>query len=437
MTRVAVCQLEGRVLEQADESLEACRGLVTEAAAAGAEVVVLPEGSYPAYVLGSAERARVVMAEGPDPLDAFGQMARDHAVVMVVGVVLEGPSGLYNSAVTFGPDGAPLARTHKRFLWHFDQRWFVPGDQSPVVELPFGHMGALVCADARLPEISRGMATRGAGLVCDPTAWVTSTPGAPHNIQPDFLVAARCVENGIVMACASKSGFEGPTVAYAGRSMIVGPDGSILSEAPDRGEVVVTADVDLTGLPRPPVARHPQRYQPLLESWEVHPPSRLRVRLGAANHAPVAPTVMKHLETEDVALVVTEEMEADPSWEPRQTEAGRMVCLARDDVLAPEPARIAALRGAEVLAVVERGVPLTILRARAAENRVFVAAAGDPALVISPRGAVIADAPPVSVRPFVCAADCVLAEAAVKEMAPGSDVFAGRQPDTYADLVAG
>ncbi len=432
--RVAVGQQRGRTLAEAADALRSCRALVADAASYDADIVVLPEGAYPAYVLGSAEAGREALAAGPDPLETFGALAAEHRVTLVVGLVLDSPRGLQNAAVTFGPDGAVLARTAKRFLWHFDARWYVPGDESPVVETPRGSIGALVCADARMPEIARSMAVRGAGLVCDPTAWVTSTPGAPSNIQPDYLVAARCIENGIVMACASKCGFEGSTVAYTGRSMIVGPDGDVLAEASVDAEEVVWADVSLDGLPRPPVERRPERYTDLGEGWAPLAPTKERVRVAASNHESIAPSVRETLEREGVELVVSPGLPTDDTWIPHESPVARIVWMTREDMMAPEPARIAALRGAEIIAVPEAGTPMVVLRARAAENRVFVAAAGDPACVVAPSGVVIADAPSSTGRQFVCSADCLLPESAVKEMAPGTDVFRHRQPETYTDL---
>ena len=251
MTRIAVGQMEGRTLAEAPESLAVARSLVVEAAAQGAQIVVLPEGCYPGYVLGSAQAGREALAQGPDPVAAFGEMAADGAVTLVAGLVLDTPEGLLNAAVTFGPDGTVLATVAKRFLWHFDHEWFIAGSESPVAETDHGKVGALVCADARQPAITAEMVGEGAALICDPTAWVTSTPHSPSNIQPEFLIQARCIENGVVMACASKAGFEGPTVAYTGRSMIVNADGEVLAEAPTRGDAVMAADVDLDGLPRP------------------------------------------------------------------------------------------------------------------------------------------------------------------------------------------
>lgn len=490
VTRVAVCQLAGRTLVEATAALAACRALVAEAARAGAEVAVLPEGAYPAYVLGSAEAARAVLHAGPDPIGAFGDMAREGSLTLVAGIVLDGgPAGLRNAAVAFSPDGSVLGSAAKRFLWHFDASWFSPGDDSPVWTSPVGRLGALVCADARLLEIPRTLAVRGAALVCDPTAWVTSHPGAPHNPQPDFLLPARALENGVAIAAASKCGFEGDAVAYAGRSMVVGPDGRVLAEAGVDGECVVVADVDLSGLPRLLVARRPELYGRLAEDQRLPPPppSAGRVRVAAANGPEAAePDHLAALAAHGVGLVAVptgdlaqlarasglwvtgpsaqadggavaspsagvvarfpqvhgargrecppgEGAAADSLPPPVPTPAGRIAVLCGPDVLVPEQARVAALEGAEVLVALGGAAPLSVLRTRAAENRVFVVAPGPDAVVVGPSGAVLADSP--ADRPFLCAADCFLPEAADKAMAPGTDVFAGRQPNRYRELL--
>ena len=487
MTRVAVGQLEGRPLAEAAAALDACGRLVADAARAGADVVVLPEGAYPAYVLGSADAARAALAAGPDPLEAFGAMARAGGLTLVAGIVLDGghrrapgvdsAGGLLNAAVAFGPDGSVLGSTAKRFLWHFDSCWFSAGDDSPVWTSAAGRLGALVCADARLPEIARLLAVRGAGLVCDPTAWVTPRPGAPSNIQPEFLLAARAAENGVVVAAASKCGFEGDAVAYTGRSMIVGPGGDVLAEAGTE-EGIVVADVDLAGLPRPPVARRPELYG-RLAAPDLGPapgPTATRVRVAAANSPDAArPDRLAALSRHGVSLVAVPpgagdvaglardsglwvagpeavaspvagvvarfprahgaEATAQSLAPPAPTPVGRVAVLSGVDVAVPEQARVAALEGAEVLVVCSGWAPLAMLRARAAENRVFVVAAvPGRTVVVAPSGVILADAP--ADRPFLCAADLFLPEAADKAMAPGTDVFAGRCPDAYRELTS-
>ena len=53
-------------------------------------------------------------------------------------------------------------------LWHFDRDLYEPGRSFDVVDSPFGRIGLLICADARLPEIARVLSVMGADLIIDP-----------------------------------------------------------------------------------------------------------------------------------------------------------------------------------------------------------------------------------------------------------------------------
>jgi predicted amidohydrolase len=101
-------------------------------------------------------------------------------------------------------------------------------------------------------------------------------------------------------------------------------------------------------------------------------------------------------------------------------------------MLVPGPARAAAFAGIELLAWVARDVSSpyveAVARARACENRVFVAvwraAADGGPLVVDPSGRVLARAPDGAAR-FAVGAPCLLPDAATKQMAPGTDAWDG------------
>jgi predicted amidohydrolase len=76
-------------------------------------------------------------------------------------------------------------------------------------------------------------------------------------------------------------------------------------------------------------------------------------------------------------------------------------------------------------------------RARADENRVFVACAGAPtqtgaAMIVDPAGRPLATA--LEGRELSVSATVNRALARLKEMAPGTDVVRGRQPETYGAI---
>jgi predicted amidohydrolase len=252
---IACVQLEALGLERAEEALERALQGVEEAGRHRPDLILLPECTYPAYYLHSLEAYH--RAE-PRPLEEvlhlFGEKARRHRAYVAVGLVRPHPSGrLRNSMALLDPQGQVLGFHDKIFLWHFDREWFDPGSDLPVFDLPFGRVGLMICADARMPEIPRALAMQGARLILDATALVTSTgaPEARTNPQVTYLLPARALENGLWIAWANKVGAEAESILYCGRSGVVGPDGAYRAlGSPDREEIVL-AEVDLAAAPGP------------------------------------------------------------------------------------------------------------------------------------------------------------------------------------------
>lgn len=122
------------------------------------------------------------------------------------------------------------------------------------------------------------------------------------------------------------------------------------------------------------------------------------------------------------------------------TPAGRIGMMIAAEGYVPEIARSLMLRGAEVLlwAADAPGGPMhRIVRARADENRVFVASAAAPVehgatMIADPAGRILAQA--LEGRELSVSATVNRAQAHLKAMAPGTDVVRNRQPETYEAL---
>ena len=281
--RVALLQL--RAFELADHEAawaELLRRIDEAAEPPGGEpapqLIVAPEASYPAYYLHSRadyDAARVLPDARVEAM--LAKRARRHGVALTVGLVQRWPdqalgsedprnADLRNVAVLFAPSGQVVARTAKRFLWHFDHAWFGAGEGSPVVEVGPARCGLFICADGRLPEIPRALAVAGAELLIDPTAWVSSgrDPAALSNPQVDYVLATRAIENGCWIVAADKVGTEAGTIVYAGRSSVVDANGRWRVQAPSDEAGVVRYTIDLNDAPTevaaPPVARRPELY---------------------------------------------------------------------------------------------------------------------------------------------------------------------------------
>src|SRR5262249_27480260 len=154
---VALLQLRAFDLAQHREAWADLLQHVDEAAALAphADLIVLPEASYPAYFLHSrATYDGAGVLPDSEVLGVLAERAQRHGAWIAAGLVLHArpddpTSPLQNAAVLFGPDGRVAGRTAKSFLWHFDSTWFERGASYPVFEVAGGRAGMLVCADAR------------------------------------------------------------------------------------------------------------------------------------------------------------------------------------------------------------------------------------------------------------------------------------------------
>lgn len=216
--------------------------LVDEAGNRGARLIVLPEATVPAYVLGMEPVPLEQIARAFADLSA---LARRHAAVIVYGGAKIVGERTFNAAICIGPDGRELGYAAKQFLWHFDRRWFAPGETLAPIETPLGTLGLLVCADGRIPTIASTLVDRGATMLVMPTAWVTSgrDPSVLENIQADLFANVRARENGVPFVVANKCGVERASVAYCGKSAIIHASGAFVARGSERDEEIVFGEV--------------------------------------------------------------------------------------------------------------------------------------------------------------------------------------------------
>ena len=200
------------------------------AAGAGAQLVVLPEGTVPAYVIG---KAPIDSSVSERALADVQRIASQERCVIVYGSVRVEEQTQYNSAFVVDSDGSFAGNADKCFLWHFDHQWFAPGEVRAPVRTTLGNLGVMICADGRIPTIARALATQGAELLVMPTAWVTSGRDAHEfeNAQADLLAMVRARENGLAFVAANKCGVEAGGVAYCGKSQLLDHQGAIVSIA--------------------------------------------------------------------------------------------------------------------------------------------------------------------------------------------------------------
>ena len=236
-----------------DRNLEAADRLTREAAARGAELVVLPE-KWP--VLGTPEQT----IAGAEPYDGATHewartTARELGIDLVAGSLAEAVPGAdrgANTAVHVGPDGEDRAIYRKIHMFdvevggreYRESEHETPGDEPVTSELANGEgLGLTICYDLRFPELFRILAVRGATVITVPAAF-TETTTRDHW---EVLLRARAIEDQCFVVAANQVGEPAPGLRTGGRSMIVNPWGIVLSQAPDF-ETFILADLDFDRL---------------------------------------------------------------------------------------------------------------------------------------------------------------------------------------------
>jgi predicted amidohydrolase len=349
---------------------------IATAAESGARLIVVPEGTVPAYMIG-AEPVDSQLLEAAAQ-DVIAVAARTGATI-VYGGARAGGDGLANSAYVVTPAGI-AGYADKCFLWHFDRRWFRAGGALEPVDTPVGRLGVFVCADGRIPTIGSALVARGAEVLVVPTAWVTSgrDPHALENLQADLMIAVRARENGVPLVVANKTGVEARSVAYCGKSQIIAADGTVVALAPQDAETILHGTVAIGA---PIVDRTPEPPPVTRLSGDPLPES---VRIAIAWHAD--PALRASAALADAGLVI------DPHAQPVSADVALVDDEAMLDPRALVGPRLSGVRLFVWRASIEARWVLPFARTRAAELRAYVVVFDSPrrrALAIDPDGTVV------------------------------------------------
>ena len=247
----------------AEENRRRLAERIAEAAAAGAELVVLQELHDSLYFCQTESTDNFDLAE-PVPgaaTEFYGEVARRCGVVLVTSLFERRAAGLYhNTAVVFERDGSIAGRYRKMHIpddpAYYEKFYFTPGDLGfRPIRTSVGVLGVQVCWDQWYPEGARLMALHGAEILIYPTAigWESSDTEQEQSRQLDAwrtVQRGHAVANGLPVVAVNRCGHEddpsGATrgIEFWGHSVVAGPQGEILAEAGPEPCVKVV-DVDM------------------------------------------------------------------------------------------------------------------------------------------------------------------------------------------------
>ncbi len=211
--------------------LDACRQFapfIEDAARRQADLVVLGETlTYAGVNSTYADCAETI--PGPST-KYFGELAKQHQLYLVAGLIERDAHQLFNVAVLIDPSGKVAGKYRKVCLpdGEYD-KGMSPGSDYPVFDTRLGRIGMMICYDGFFPEVARELSNRGAEIIAWPV-W---------GCNPEQARARAC-ENQVYLVSSTYEDVSRNWMLTA----VFGQDGSVLAQAKD-WETVCVAEVDL------------------------------------------------------------------------------------------------------------------------------------------------------------------------------------------------
>jgi N-carbamoylputrescine amidase len=230
----------------AEATLDRALERIAAAAAAGAQIVALPElFQSPYFCQRRDDTSAFALAEPlPGPTsEALGAAARRHGVVLVGGSIFERAADgrFFNTTPVFGPDGELLGtyrKTHipEDILYH-EQHYFAPGDTGiRVFDTPFGRVCPLICYDQWYPEAARLATLQGAEILLYPTAIGVIDESVEENVTGDWermwrnVMVGHAAANNVFVGAINRVGRE-DAITFWGGSFVADPSSAVIALA--------------------------------------------------------------------------------------------------------------------------------------------------------------------------------------------------------------
>lgn len=275
MLRVAAVQALTPLLDL-ERALAAVESWTARAAADGARLVVLPETFLPGYpawldvspgtalwddagVKAVHERLFANAVEVPSPAyERLAACARAHRVTLVAGVHERAGRTLYNSVLTFAPDGALLAHHRKLVPTYSERMIWGAGDGAGLIapEVDGVRIGSLVCWEHWMPTARQVLHDAGEDVHAAlwPQVKEMNLVASRHYAFEGrcFVVACGALlrASDLPMELPAASSIARDTLLLKGGSAVIAPDGRLLAGPVYDTETLVIADCDLREIAR-------------------------------------------------------------------------------------------------------------------------------------------------------------------------------------------
>lgn len=268
MGKIRVAAIQMRCTKSIDENLKNAEAKVRQAAAEGANIVLLPELFEREYFCQQRQYGFYHYAKPALENEAVQmgmRLAKELGVVLPISFYEREVNQLYNSVACIDADGSLLGVYRKTHIpddhYYQEKFYFTPGDTGFMVfPTKYGTIGVGICWDQWFPETARCMALKGAELLLYPTAigsepilecdsmehWRRCMQGhAAANLMP--VIAANRIGTETVEPCEENGG-QKSALSFYGSSFMTDETGALLKNAGRDAEELLVQEYDLAAL---------------------------------------------------------------------------------------------------------------------------------------------------------------------------------------------
>jgi predicted amidohydrolase len=230
-----------RLFPDVRRNIKCIKRWIAEASDRGVEILNFPEASvsgyiYDAFLQLSEEDVKRCVEEIRETSEKLG-------VSVVVGSPCWQDGRRYNSVAVLLADGRQYFY-HKNNLVSYENKYFSAGHEHLVFEMNGLTFSTIICRDQSFPEMARRSKEAGAQILFISCAHFYVPNEALLKIDKNrALPIARASENQLFVFLANAIGTIQGRISL-GKSMIVGPNGVVLSEAGGTQEELLAIDID-------------------------------------------------------------------------------------------------------------------------------------------------------------------------------------------------
>ena len=237
--------------DQPKENLDQVIQLSDQVLKKGAQIILTPENTFLLTLDENVLKEKSEEYENGFCINEIVKYAKKNQIWLLIGgTPVKLNNNIFNRSILVNPEGKIVSTYDKIHMFdvnlpngesYKESKKFKAGDSIAVSKLPWGNLGLSICYDLRFPNHYRQLMKKGAEFLAVPSAFTKNTGERHWHV----LLRSRAIENFCYVLAPAQTGKHFNDRETYGHSMIISPDGVILSEKKEGiGFIISEIDVE-------------------------------------------------------------------------------------------------------------------------------------------------------------------------------------------------